>query len=169
MQSKYDGHLKQKQICANLKWQYHEYLPKLWSMYHDNKMGGIEIAEYINIKLPKYCRITARSIQRAINKYAKMKGLLTGTRSVGDAFRLAAKKGRVKWAYKALKIKRLTLLPKLRYQILLRDNFKCKLCGNTEILEVDHIKPLHLGGKTEPDNLQTLCHYCNIGKYQNGD
>lgn len=56
----------------------------------------------------------------------------------------------------------------LRYSILERDGFKCVLCGRTAEdgvkLHVDHIKPISKGGLTEPDNLQTLCNECNLGK-----
>ena len=56
------------------------------------------------------------------------------------------------------------LHPKLRYKILIRDKCKCVVCGSTTILEVDHIKPVCEGGKTEENNLRTLCGRCNIGK-----
>lgn len=58
----------------------------------------------------------------------------------------------------------------LRFQVLKRDQFRCKLCGRspaTELgckLHVDHIIPFSKGGKTTFDNLQTLCSHCNIGK-----
>lgn len=59
----------------------------------------------------------------------------------------------------------------LRFQILTRDNFTCRLCGakpdptnNDVVLRVDHIIPVSRGGKTHPDNLQTLCQHCNSGK-----
>lgn len=136
-------------------------------MYNDNQMSGNEIAEYINERTPKEIIITGRSVQRAIVKYGKLKGLLRGTRTVADSFRLAVKKGRVKWAYKEFKRKKTQTTIKLRYFVLNRDNFKCKLCGDNYLLEVDHIIPLHAGGKSEPDNLQTLCQRCNQGKYQN--
>lgn len=49
-----------------------------------------------------------------------------------------------------------------------RDNFRCKLCGRSAqdgvTLEVDHIKPVSKGGKTELNNLWTLCRDCNRGK-----
>ncbi|MBE5935809.1 MAG: HNH endonuclease [Lachnospiraceae bacterium] len=56
----------------------------------------------------------------------------------------------------------------LRYDILKRDNYRCQICGVTAKegakLHVDHIKPIAKGGKTQPDNLQTLCDRCNLGK-----
>lgn len=60
------------------------------------------------------------------------------------------------------------LTPKLRYKILLRDNFHCCCCGqgveDGAKLHVDHIIPISKGGKTTEDNLQTLCKDCNLGK-----
>jgi len=56
----------------------------------------------------------------------------------------------------------------LRYEILKRDHFKCKICGRTKSdgvkLHVDHIFPIAKGGKTESSNLRTLCDECNLGK-----
>jgi len=55
----------------------------------------------------------------------------------------------------------------IRYDVLKRDGFKCKICGangNDSKLHVDHIIPVSKGGKTEMGNLQTLCQKCNAGK-----
>lgn len=56
----------------------------------------------------------------------------------------------------------------LRYDILKRDGYRCKICGATAAdgvkLHVDHIIPVSKGGRTEPGNLQTLCERCNLGK-----
>ena len=55
----------------------------------------------------------------------------------------------------------------LRYQVLKRDESKCQLCGNGlphTILHIDHIIPFCKGGRTEIENLQTLCQECNLGK-----
>ena len=60
--------------------------------------------------------------------------------------------------------------PKLRYQVLKRDFFKCSICGASPAkdpaveLHVDHIVPWSKGGETKLDNLQTLCSLCNLGK-----
>lgn len=59
---------------------------------------------------------------------------------------------------------------RLRYKVLLRDNFICVQCGaspaknqNVE-LHIDHIIPWSKNGETILENLQTLCSNCNLGK-----
>ena len=42
-----------------------------------------------------------------------------------------------------------------------RDNYKCVMCGEKENLTLDHIIPISKGGKTELNNLQTMCKRCN--------
>ena len=55
-----------------------------------------------------------------------------------------------------------------RFFILARDNFTCQFCGkrapDTE-LEVDHVKPVSVGGVSTEDNLVTSCIACNRGKH----
>jgi hypothetical protein len=59
---------------------------------------------------------------------------------------------------------------KLRFKVLLRDNFKCCYCGASPaknpnvILHVDHILPWSKGGETVIENLQAACSTCNLGK-----
>lgn len=59
---------------------------------------------------------------------------------------------------------------KLRYLVLKRDGGRCCLCGRSAAdgvkLHVDHIKPVSLYPELyyDPDNLQTLCEECNLGK-----
>lgn len=68
------------------------------------------------------------------------------------------------------KYQRSAMTPQLRESILRRDNWTCQKCGNSVfkepnlLLEVDHIIPISKGGKTEPNNLQTLCWRCNRSK-----
>ena len=47
--------------------------------------------------------------------------------------------------------------------IFARDNGRCRACGMADPhnLVVDHIIPESLDGETTPDNLQTLCGFCN--------
>ena len=45
---------------------------------------------------------------------------------------------------------------------------QCALCGDycaPDILEVDHIKPLSLGGNDEDENLRVLCHPCHVERH----
>jgi hypothetical protein len=59
---------------------------------------------------------------------------------------------------------------RLRFRILMRDGFTCKKCGRSPLkskgveLHVDHIIPWSKGGETEPENLETKCEKCNLGK-----
>ncbi len=51
---------------------------------------------------------------------------------------------------------------KMRFAIYSRDGYRCRKCGRrTQDLEVDHIFPIAKGGKSDFENLQTLCHRCN--------
>jgi hypothetical protein len=58
----------------------------------------------------------------------------------------------------------------LRFAIMKRDSFRCKICGqnaskdNRVRLQVDHIIPVSRWGRTIECNLQTLCDECNKGK-----
>ena len=67
-----------------------------------------------------------------------------------------------------IKNERAKLTNGLRFKILKRDNYRCQLCGATQLdgvkLHIDHIFPVSKGGKTEESNLQVLCDSCNMGK-----
>lgn len=56
---------------------------------------------------------------------------------------------------------------KMRFSIYARDGYRCRHCGISQryaTLEIDHIIPIAKGGKSTYDNLQTLCHKCNVEK-----
>jgi Homing endonuclease associated repeat/HNH endonuclease len=59
---------------------------------------------------------------------------------------------------------------RLRFRVMLRDNFRCCSCGRSPathvglVLHVDHIEPWVKNGPTTYENLQTLCSDCNLGK-----
>lgn len=56
---------------------------------------------------------------------------------------------------------------KMRFSIYKRDGYRCCSCGISERyaqLEIDHIIPIAKGGKSTYENLQTLCHRCNVEK-----
>jgi hypothetical protein len=129
-----------------------ETIKQVRQLYISGKSSHEILAE---LKLP----VTVRTIQRWINDA----GI---SRTVGDAFRLAVSKGRVKWHLKQVKKHRVKMNPKLRYNIMTRDNFTCVKCGRKPpecILEVDHINSTP--DDNRPENLQTLCYDCNKGKY----
>jgi hypothetical protein len=56
----------------------------------------------------------------------------------------------------------------LRVTILKRDAYRCRMCGASAadgaVLHIDHITPVSHDGLTVPENLQTLCQSCNLGK-----
>lgn len=60
------------------------------------------------------------------------------------------------------------LVPKrLRFEILRRDNYRCRYCGtpaDEAPLTIDHVIPQALGGRTVPENLVAACGPCNAGK-----
>ncbi len=60
--------------------------------------------------------------------------------------------------------KRSSLSPKLRAWIKDKFKFRCASCGSSERLEIDHIKPVSLGGDDSASNLQLLCFSCNRKK-----
>ncbi|KAJ7529102.1 hypothetical protein O6H91_15G034000 [Diphasiastrum complanatum] len=51
-----------------------------------------------------------------------------------------------------------------RYNIFLRDKFKCQYCHSSGNLTVDHITPISRGGGWTWDNLVTACSDCNLKK-----
>lgn len=63
---------------------------------------------------------------------------------------------------------RMRLPNTLRFAIMKRDRYRCKLCGRPAskgvVLEVDHKVPVARGGTNNPSNLWTLCDICNSGK-----
>jgi 5-methylcytosine-specific restriction endonuclease McrA len=58
--------------------------------------------------------------------------------------------------------------PEQKQAILERDQYRCVICGKGLAdgveLHVDHIRPRHLGGRSEIENGQTLCAQCNFRK-----
>lgn len=65
---------------------------------------------------------------------------------------------------------RAKLTAKLRWEVMVRDDFRCRACGVSALSDkaaephVDHIRPVSKGGLTAPENLQVLCSRCNLGK-----
>ncbi len=51
----------------------------------------------------------------------------------------------------------------LRFNVLRRDNFKCRYCG-AQADRVDHVTPRAMGGPDTAENLVAACEPCNSGK-----
>lgn len=63
--------------------------------------------------------------------------------------------------------KRKNLSKGLRFDVFKRDQFTCQYCGQKPpdvVLQVDHIRPVALGGTNDVLNLVTSCEACNQGK-----
>lgn len=133
-------------------WIEEEHKPQIIKLYKEGNSSQ-EIKDLLKLE------VTVRSIQR----YIKQQGI---SRTVKESFQLAIKKGRVSYEKSPQKRKKRTRLM-IRYQVLERDNFKCVKCGKTSTqtqIEIDHINEDPSDNRLE--NLQTLCEWCNKGKYQ---
>ena len=51
-----------------------------------------------------------------------------------------------------------------RFNLFLRDEFKCQYCGIGDDLTFDHIIPKSNGGKTTWENVVAACSKCNLRK-----
>lgn len=53
--------------------------------------------------------------------------------------------------------------PRIRAEILKRDNYRCQgFCSTSQLLEIHHIEPWHTTKNNDPSNLITLCESCHI-------
>lgn len=153
---RHDYKMRQNEIAKAFSAASFASLVRGW--YVDEGMSGQEIATRLQNATGD--TFTPRTIQRI----AKAGGY---ARDAGQSFRNAIARGRVEWAYKSDKTRRVKLAKAKRYEILKRDGFACVLCGATAkvaLLEVDHIVARCNGGTNHSDNLRTLCHECNVGK-----
>jgi 5-methylcytosine-specific restriction endonuclease McrA len=92
------------------------------------------------------------------------RGQLTNKDGSGCAQEGAAKKAKRALASSL----RRPIHPRVRFVVLLRDDFTCRYCGasreNGAVLELDHVVPVAAGGGNEASNLVTACTECNAGK-----
>lgn len=51
-----------------------------------------------------------------------------------------------------------------RFNVFLRDHFRCVYCGDGSDLTFDHMVPRSRGGRTTWENVVTACSYCNLKK-----
>lgn len=67
-------------------------------------------------------------------------------------------------AFDAKRYERGRVTASVRRRILDRDGHHCQHCTSRKELQIDHIKPIALGGLSDDDNLQVLCGPCNRAK-----
>jgi len=80
------------------------------------------------------------------------------------------KHGKKIWQHRARDNKAIS--GSLRYDVLAKAKGKCVACGisaEERALDIDHILPRNLGGKTVISNLQALCYKCNSQKRDRDD
>jgi 5-methylcytosine-specific restriction endonuclease McrA len=51
-----------------------------------------------------------------------------------------------------------------RFNVFLRDGFRCQYCGADDELTFDHLVPRSRGGRTTWENIVTACGPCNLRK-----
>ncbi len=51
-----------------------------------------------------------------------------------------------------------------RFNVFLRDRFKCQYCGTERDLTFDHVIPRRYGGETTWENIVAACSGCNLKK-----
>ncbi|MBN8938329.1 MAG: HNH endonuclease [Rhizobiales bacterium] len=51
-----------------------------------------------------------------------------------------------------------------RFNVFLRDKFRCQYCGDSDDLTFDHLIPRSKGGQTTWDNVLAACSPCNLMK-----
>lgn len=51
-----------------------------------------------------------------------------------------------------------------RFNLFLRDEFKCQYCGKRDDLTFDHVVPRARGGRTNWENVVAACSRCNLKK-----
>ena len=76
------------------------------------------------------------------------------------------------WIKKFRELDAASVSGSIRYDTLSKCKGVCVSCGRSSdmvMMDVDHIIPISLGGKTEPDNLQALCYQCNREKRNRDD
>ncbi len=100
----------------------------------------------------KYKNFSAADISTLIKRLNNRSGNFYNDRGIWDAL---------------CRVERGKVSNKMRFSIYERDGYRCRKCGISDRyaqLEIDHIIPIAKGGKTTYDNLQTLCHRCNVEK-----
>lgn len=136
--------------------KYYECQNKIFDFYKKGNCFEFALVIYVNYS-SKAGRVRDNRYKKYnLEEYTKMENEYNSLKEKTALYEISSR------------VERAKMSESLRYDILKRDGFKCKICGASQSdgvkLHVDHIIPVSKGGKTEPGNLQTLCSRCNIGK-----
>ncbi len=144
---------------------------KQWMIPEDNLLEELKRVWDSLGRQPNSNEMNAPVSKFSYNTYARRFGSWGGTLL---AFAKAVKSGKIILSGKETKKRKkkinLHANKSIRFDVLQRDKFKCRLCGASPAtnplvsLHVDHIIPASKGGETILSNLQTLCKDCNLGK-----
>ena len=160
---KYFGFIVNDETVYNLR-ELKKYLNKAVKMA--NEADNKRVAKYIMSYLPSFKMYYISPQGRSSSSYKVTLTPKKVTELIETAEKLQVKQ-------ESKEYQRSKLTKDMRDSILRRDNYTCKKCGNSIynepnlLLEIDHIIPISKGGKTEPNNLQTLCWRCNRKKSDN--
>lgn len=139
--------------------------PGAGSIYHDGTSWIAAIRTRDGKKVKRRARTEAAAKIRLgtlIKEYGK-------ARKLGQLYQPPGTRG-LKWIWQAANPKpkgRMGITPRVRFQVLHRDGFRCVYCGATpqeSELQVDHVVPIAKGGTDDLSNLATACVLCNRGK-----
>jgi len=133
-----------------------------------------DLEEYWTTRPPTFSSVTVyleheEWLDEAIEPSARSRGeswIVLDTKGLEDSW-LIEGKPQQRPARKRSSSPSRTISPKLRFEILKRDDFTCKYCGRRApevTLHIDHIEPWSKGGRTESSNLCVACQDCNLGK-----
>lgn len=80
-------------------------------------------------------------------------------------WRRSVRAARAWWRRTPFGDKRPPIPRRVRLAVLRRDGWRCRECGSTRDLQIDHFDPWSRGGAhDDPSNLAVLCRRCNIAK-----
>mgnify|MGYP002516432288 FL=1 len=173
---------EQIQLCEYNYSLYQKYIKRISDISLLENDYKVEIKKSKKDKLKKYVqKVSANNIAKPITKfnikvklayiqryYFSKNETFDGNTVLNTIKRLNDKNGnfyndRAIWD-SICKVERGKVTNKMRFAIYRRDNYQCCYCHSRVNLEIDHIKPISKGGKSTYDNLQTLCHKCNVEK-----
>jgi len=114
-------------------------------------------------------RVTISLLEETIKELDQVKALKAHScKNYDMLLQKMSKEMREKWSPKESKRptisqnKQSRYIPRaIKFQLWKRYQGKCSICHSNHALQVDHIKPIAVGGETVLENLRLLCRNCN--------